>query len=74
MNPFRYLPRMFFTVTFMVALPMVFDMTTPDDHASQARCEQARAEDPDAPCQKESDLEVANHAMRDTLEAIKDIQ
>lgn len=68
MNPFRFMPRMFFTVTLLVAVPLVIERAMSADPAAKLDCDNPRTDEEKGLCNIGPNLERASKGMREAAE------
>ncbi len=72
MNPFRYLPKMFFAVVLFAIAPFAVDFLFPDDPAVGIDCAAPKTEQETLICKAETNLQEAQRQMMESAKRLKD--
>ncbi len=71
MNPFRYIPRMFFTVLLFIAAPLLFDLFFADDPTAGIDCDHPRTGGETRICSAQPNLAEAQKKIIEGLENLR---
>jgi hypothetical protein len=68
MNPFRYVPRMFFTLLLFVAAPMIYDLAFAENPKEGMDCTAPKTETETNACAASGNLEQAQRKIVEGLD------
>lgn len=71
MNPFRYLPRMFFTVLLFGAVPILYDLTITEDPTAGIDCDHPKSQEETSVRKAGPNLGQAQKKILEGLENLK---
>lgn len=74
MNPFRYVPRMFFTLLLFVAAPIIYDFAFAENPTEGLNCSAPQTATEANSCAASENLKLAQEKIIKSLENLREAQ